>query len=63
MLDLSNLRRRSKGDDIPGTVETILEENCPNCGKLMRKYNPCCGSPNGYIGCVCGYKVIEKGRI
>lgn len=62
MIDLSNLRRRSKSDDIPGTVETILEENCPNCGKLIRKYKPCCGSPHGYKGCICGYKITLDDR-
>jgi len=60
MLDLSNLKRRSKRDDIPGTVETILEEKCPFCGKLMRKYKPCCGSPHGFKGCPCGYKINFK---
>ena len=51
------LARRSKKDDIPGTVENTTEKKCPVCGRFMRKYKPCCGEPKGYIGCrLCGWK-------
>ncbi len=56
-MDLSGLKRSSKKDDIPGTVEGYLEELCPACGKKMKLYKKCCGSPNGYKGCNCGYKI------
>jgi len=50
--------RRSKSDDIPGTVDEYLEEACPVCGKGLKRMKPCCGSPQGYIQCRanCGYK-------
>lgn len=55
---LKGLNRRKKSDDIPGTIEEYLEEECPSCKEKLRKFKPCCGSPNGYKGCKCGYKVI-----
>jgi ERCC4-related helicase len=55
---IKGLKKSSKEDDIPGTVESILEELCPSCSKKMRMYKPCCGSPKGYKGCQsCGYKI------
>ena len=59
MLDLSKLNRRSKHDEIPGMVNEHLDTACPICGKSLGKFAPCCGSPDGFIGCVdptCGYK-------
>lgn len=61
MLDLSKLNRRSKSDDIPGTVEQILDEVCPVCGRLMKKYKACCSNPLGHKGCSCGYKISDPG--
>ncbi len=58
---LKDLKRASKSDDIPGSVEAYLEELCPNCGKKLKLYKKCCGNPNGYVGCNCGYKVIASG--
>lgn len=56
---LKTLKKRSKADDIPGTVAEILKEKCPACDSPMKKYNPCCGSPLGYTKCIkCGYKVV-----
>lgn len=55
---LSKAKVGSKQDDIPGTVEEVLERECPVCKRKMRKYKPCCGAKNGYIGCWCGYKEI-----
>lgn len=60
MIDLRKFARRSKMDDIPGTVLTILDEKCPLCGRIMRKYKPCCGNPHGYTGCPCGYKIAGE---
>ena len=54
---LKGLRRSSKSDDIPGTVISYLDEICPVCKKKMKLYKPCCGSPKGHKGCVCGYKI------
>jgi len=55
---IANAKKGSKKDDIPGTVEGYLDELCPICGKKMREYKPCCGSPKGYKGCnPCNYKV------
>lgn len=55
---LSSAKKVSKADDIPGTVEAYLDELCPACGKKMKLMKPCCGSPNGYKKCNCGYKVV-----
>lgn len=56
---LKGLKKSSKKDDIPGTVIGFLDELCPLCGRQVRIYKPCCGSPQGYKGCnACGYKVI-----
>ena len=56
---IKGLNRRSKFDDMPGTVEKFLDEPCPNCGKGLKKMHPCCGDPPGSIQCVakCGYYV------
>jgi len=43
---------------VPGSVLEILNERCPICAKQLKKYRPCCGSPYGYKGCNCDYKVI-----
>ena len=59
MIDLSKLQRRSKKDDIPGTVVSILLDKCPVCGNYMKQYKACCGSPFGYRGCGCGYKITN----
>lgn len=58
---LKGLKRSSKQDDIPGTVEVYLDELCPECGKKQNIYKPCCGSPMGYKGCSCGYRTDAKG--
>jgi hypothetical protein len=55
---LASLKRSSKKDEVPGTVISVLEENCPICSRKMKLYRPCCGSPLGYKGCNCGYKVV-----
>jgi hypothetical protein len=44
---LKGLRRSSKLDDIPGTVEAYLDEICPACKKKMKLFKPCCGNPKG----------------
>jgi hypothetical protein len=55
---LKGLSMVSKKDDIPGTVDVQLDELCPACRSFKLKlYKPCCGSPKGYKGCKCGYKV------
>jgi hypothetical protein len=54
---LKGLKRSSKGDAIPGTVEAYLDEPCPACGKSMRLMKPCCSSKFGKKECVCGYKI------
>jgi hypothetical protein len=53
---LSGLKRSSKADDIPGTIQEYTDEKCPACEGLMKVYKPCCGNPKGYKGCRCGYK-------
>ena len=56
---LAGLKRSSKQDDIPGTIQEYTQEKCPACKEgLMKIYKPCCGSPKGYKGCRCGYKII-----
>ncbi len=54
---LKGFTKRSKKDDVPGTVEAYLEEKCPNCGAELKLMKPCCGSPKGRKECRCGYKV------
>ncbi len=55
---MKQMKKASKSDPIPGTVKAYLDEDCPTgCGRKLIQYNPCCGSPNGYKGCACGYKV------
>jgi hypothetical protein len=59
---LKTLRRGSKKDDLPGTVDVYLDELCPECGHKQRIYKPCCGSPMGYKGCPCGYRTDRVTR-
>ena len=57
---LKTLKRRSKKDDIPGTTEGEVAKECPVCGRKMRIYKSCCGSPNGYTGGnACNWKEPE----
>jgi hypothetical protein len=58
---MKQMKRGSKSDDIPGTVEVISMEPCPSCGKFLKKYKACCGAKYGYLGCSCGYKVVLSG--
>lgn len=55
---LKGLKRRSKIDPVPGTLEKELDEPCPLCGRNMIQLKPCCGSPYGLKQCApCGYKI------
>lgn len=55
---LSKLTKSSKSDDVPGTIEGYTSERCPACNVgVLKIYKSCCGSPNGYKGCRCGYKI------
>jgi hypothetical protein len=54
---MKGLKRSSKADDIPGTVEAYLEEPCPACGKKLKLMKPCCSSKFGSKECACGYKI------
>ena len=54
---LAKAKKVSKKDDIPGSIDHVLEERCPACKRHMKLYKPCCGSTNGYKGCNCGYKI------
>ena len=54
---INSLKKTSKKDPIPGTTEGEVQE-CPACeNKTLYSYKKCCGNPNGYLGCRCGYKV------
>ena len=55
---IKKAKQVTKMDDIPGDVEKVLDEKCPNCDRQMRLFKPCCGAQNGYKGCNCGYKVV-----
>jgi len=59
-LDLTKLKRASKKDPIPGTVDKKLESPCPFCGeRKLLKMKACCGAKNGYIWCQnCNYEKI-----
>jgi hypothetical protein len=54
---LASLKRGSKKDEVPGTVISVLEENCPICSRKMKLYRPCCNAKFGYKGCICGFKI------
>ena len=54
---MKQMKKGSKKDDIPGTVEKYLDEICPACGKNLKLMKPCCGSPYGIKECPCGWKV------
>jgi len=54
---LAKLKTSSKSEDIPGTVESYLDELCPSCQNKLKLMKPCCGSPNGTKQCSCGYKI------
>ena len=54
---MKQMKRGSKKDDIPGTVQEYLDEPCPACGKKLKLMKPCCGSPHGTKECVCGWKI------
>jgi hypothetical protein len=53
---LKGLKRSSKSDDIPGTVEAYLDEPCPVCGKNLKLMKACCTSKLKSKVCVCGWK-------
>jgi hypothetical protein len=52
---LKSLPKRSKKDDIPGTVEAYLDELCPACGGKLKLMKPCCSNPRKSKVCVCGW--------
>ena len=54
---IKNLKKVSKQDDIPGTVDTYLDELCPLCRKKLKIMKPCCASKQRTKVCVCGWKV------
>ncbi len=58
---MKQMKKGSKKDDLPGTVEGVLDEKCPNCGKNMKLYKKCCGYNFGYKGCSCGFKIVLSG--
>ena len=53
---MKQMKRGSKSDDIPGTVQEYLEELCPVCGKKLKLMKPCCSNKFGSKDCVCGWK-------
>lgn len=53
---IKGLKRSSKSDDIPGTVEAYLDELCPACGNKMKLMRPCCSEKRFTKVCICGYK-------
>lgn len=55
---IKSLPRRSKVDDIPGTIEEYLDERCPLCSRKFKIRKPCCSNPNFTKECSCGYKII-----
>ena len=40
------------------TKTNISKEKCPVCGKNLRAKSPCCGQPEAFLMCVCGYKEV-----
>lgn len=56
---VGSLKRGSKKDFVPGTLDEVLDRHCPICGPEthLAKMKPCCGSAKGYIWCKrCNYK-------
>jgi rRNA maturation protein Nop10 len=55
---LKGLKKVSKTDPIPGTLDRYLDEKCPECGGQIRLLKPCCLYKFGTKECsVCGRKV------
>lgn len=55
---LKGLKRRTKDDDIPGTLLRVLDEKCPLCERNLKLMKACCGSPYGLKECrACNYKI------
>lgn len=57
---IAGLKKSSKKDFIPGTVNKMTERMCPMCGKMLAEMKACCGSPHGLYACVCGYKINKE---
>jgi hypothetical protein len=54
---LKGLKRSSKTEDIPGTVEAYLDELCPVCSKKLKIMKPCCSEKRRSKVCgVCDWK-------
>lgn len=53
---LRGLRKGSKKDDIPGTIEQT-DDPCPLCGERLKIKKACCASDRReYICRICGWK-------
>ena len=52
---MKGLKRSSKADDIPGTVEAYLDELCPACGKKLKIMKSCCSEKRRKKVCICGW--------
>ena len=55
---LKTFNKRSKKDDVPGTVQQYLDEECPVCGKKLKIKKACCSSKHPTKECVCGWKLL-----
>lgn len=54
---IKTLKRVSKEDDVPGTVEAYTDDPCPSCGKKLKIMKPCCSEKRRTKVCgICGYK-------
>ena len=40
------------------TKTNVSKEKCPACGKNLKLKAKCCGQPESYLMCVCGYKEV-----
>lgn len=54
------LLRVSRTAPLPGKIEGLEAQTCPECGfQALYKINACCGAPNGYLWCErCQYEKI-----
>jgi hypothetical protein len=57
---LKGLKKTSKADDIPGTVESYSDIPCAVCGKKLKIMKPCCSMKRKAAVCICGYKVYME---
>ena len=50
-LNISEGRRGTNKDPIPGRKYRAIKDPCPECDGILYEYDVCCGAPEGLIEC------------